>query len=323
MTVVTKPIVAEKKDEKAFLEDFEGPANVTVTVPLDQTDSSSVESTSVILVTDNPRKRAARFIGLLLVAIGLMFIGTIMVRDVYQYSARSHYKRGVCRFPRNGFSKMFNNIPADGTIISGSFINHPNANNPERLQKDPDTDMEEIGVVEETKETITEEKVEDGVGDFLMEYEVNIEEDTTIIEKFPSISRGLYIHDFQVNKTMILEADSEDGRCFIMDLDRSEVSPPRTWLELIEKMNNGAYYLDLEEIRHDMVVVLPALSNVKGNTDEYGAIESYCKDRKTYKLQEESRILNKRSVSENNKFQFVEFSGKKFVKYNIVNLADI
>ena len=67
---------------KAFLEDFEGPANVTVTVPLDQTDSSSVESTSVILVTDNPRKRAARFIGLLLVAIGLMFIGTIMVRDV-------------------------------------------------------------------------------------------------------------------------------------------------------------------------------------------------------------------------------------------------
>ena len=37
---------------------------------------------------------------------------------------------------------------------------------------------------------------------------------------------------------MILEADSEDGRCFIMDLDRSEVSPPRTWLELIEKMNN-------------------------------------------------------------------------------------
>merc|ERR1712062_802259 len=290
MTVVTKPIVAEKKDEKAFLEDFEGPANVTVTVPLDQTDSSSVESTSVILVTDSPR---------------------------------SHYKRGVCRFPRNGFSKMFNNIPADGTIISGSFINHPNDNNPERLQKDPDTDMEEIGVVEETKETITEEKIEDGVGDFLMEYEVNIEEDTTIIEKFPSISRGLYIHDFQVNKTMILEADSEDGRCFIMDLDRSEVSPPRTWLELIEKMNNGAYYLDLEEIRHDMVVVLPALSNVKGNTDEYGAIESYCKDRKTYKLQEESRILNKRSVSENNKFQFVEFSGKKFVKYNIVNLADI
>ena len=60
---------------------------------------------------------------------------------------------------------MFNNIPADGTIISGSFINHPKANpNPERLQKDPDTDMEEIGVVEETKETITEEKIEDGVG---------------------------------------------------------------------------------------------------------------------------------------------------------------
>ena len=67
------------------MEDFEGPANVTVTVPLDQTDSSSVESTSVILVTDNPRKRAARFIGLLLVAIGLMFIGTIMVRDVRDF----------------------------------------------------------------------------------------------------------------------------------------------------------------------------------------------------------------------------------------------
>ena len=55
----------------------------------------------------------------------------------------------------------------------------------------------------------------------------------------------------------------------------------------------------------------------------FSAIESYCKDRKTYKLQEESRILDKRSVGENDKFQFVEFSGKKFVKYNIVNLADI
>ena len=69
---------------------------------------------------------------------------------------------------------------------------------------------------------------------------------------------------------MILEADSEDGSCFIMFLDRSEVSPPRTWLELIEKMNNGAYYLDLEEIRRDMVVVLPALTDVKGNTKDYG-----------------------------------------------------
>ena len=37
-----------------------------------------------------------------------------------------------------------------------------------------------------------------------MEYEVNIEEDTTIIEKFPSISRGLYIHDFQVTIDYII-----------------------------------------------------------------------------------------------------------------------
>ena len=42
------------------------------------------------------------------------------------------------------------------------------------------------------------------LGDFLMEYEVNIEEDTTIIEKFPSISRGLYIHDFQVTIDYII-----------------------------------------------------------------------------------------------------------------------
>jgi len=34
MTIVTKPIV-DKKDEKAFLNEFEGPPNVAVTVPSD------------------------------------------------------------------------------------------------------------------------------------------------------------------------------------------------------------------------------------------------------------------------------------------------
>ena len=71
---------------------------------------------------------------------------------------------------------------------------------------------------------------------------------------------------FQVNKTMILDTDK--NRCFIMDLDRTEIEPPRTLMEVIEQMNNGAYNLNMDEIRKEMRVVKPALGHL--SIKEYG-----------------------------------------------------
>ena len=64
-----------------------------------------------------------------------------------------------------------------------------------------------------------------------------------------------------MNKTLIL--DNENERCFIMDLDRNEIEPPKTFMEVINKLRNGAYNLDFDEIRHDTRVVLPPLESVE------------------------------------------------------------
>jgi len=133
------------------------------------------------------------------------------------------------------------------------------------------------------------------------------------------------LHDFKVNKTMILDTDK--NRCFIMDLDRTEIEPPRTLMEVIEQMNNGAYNLNMDEIRKEMRVVKPALGHL--SIKEYGAIVPHCSERVSYKLIDITKsmtfpVVVKRSVDQPQKeFQFVEFGGKGFIKYNIVNMNEI
>jgi hypothetical protein len=55
-----------------------------------------------------------------------------------------------------------------------------------------------------------------------------------------------------------------------MDLDRNEISPPKSLMEIIEKMKNGAFDLDLDEIRHDTRVITPPMANI--DEEEYGYI---------------------------------------------------
>lgn len=309
MTVVTKPIVAEKKDEKAILED------VTVTSPLDQTNKTSRESSTstVILVAEHPRKRIVRCLGLLLMAIGLLGCGTILFRDMHAY--RGRLRRGFCRLP------IDSKVLTDGTLISGSFID-PNV--PRENQNNPEN-MEET-LVSAMKETISTKELVDENGGIEMEYEIDVETEQFEMTQMPKLSHGIYLHDFRVNKTMIM--DTDNSRCFIMDLDRTEIEPPKTLLEVIEQMNNGAYNLNLNEIRREMRVVKPALENI--TKEKYGAIAPYCEGKMSYKLMDlekfmETKILNKRSTDniQNKNFQFMEFSPKGLIKYNIVNLNEI
>lgn len=57
-------------------------------------------------------------------------------------------------------------------------------------------------------------------------------------------------------------------------------------------------------------------------------IASSCKDKTTYELERVApdRVVVKRSTSEEegeDSFNFVEFTGKSFIKYRVVNLQDI
>ena len=55
--------------------------------------------------------------------------------------------------------------------------------------------------------------------------------------------------------------DMDNDRCFVMPLDREEVPKPRSFLDLMNLLNNGAFDLDVKKIRHDYRVVTPAIES--------------------------------------------------------------
>merc|ERR1739848_174491 len=134
--------------------------------------------------------------------------------------------------------------------------------------------------------------------------------DTFVIEQMPQLSRGIYIHDFKMNKTVIL--DEDDNRCFIMALNRNDIKPPRDFLDFVTNMRKGMYELNVDEIRRDTFVVTPPLEHV--DCDEYGfIISNNCQYRTSYLLKDLDKSVEKRSVDQHPKYQFIEFGGKSFI----------
>ena len=80
----------------------------------------------------------------------------------------------------------------DTTLISGSFSNNENG-----LERTP----KELGgsLIEEVKETINENVVEEADGKIGLEYEIDVETETFEMFQMPQLSRGKYLHDFKVN----------------------------------------------------------------------------------------------------------------------------
>jgi len=315
MTIVTKPII-DKKDEKAFLNDFEGPPNVAVTIPSDVVqvpisnnaeEDSQDETDTMSAVRIHNRVGGFKFIFLIILIITAVTSGFCFFRALHV----AHYRRGICSLP---FDLRFFD---DTTLISGSFSNNNG------LSKTSN----ELGgsLITEVKETINEEVKQQPDGQIGLEYEIDIETETFEMFQMPQLSRGKYLHDFKMNKTLII--DTDNNVCFIMPLDRKEIEPPRDFMEFINRLNNGIYQLDLDEVRHDTRVVLPPLEKV--DMMEYGFhIANQCRRKSSYLLEDVAKVLVKRSATPTEgevgkKFNFIEFGGKHFIKYNIVNINDL
>ena len=52
-------------------------------------------------------------------------------------------------------------------------------------------------------------------------------------------------------------------------------------------------------------------------------IMASCSDKVTYRLERATDVIVKRSADDSRDYQYVEFTGKRLVKYNIVNLGEI
>lgn len=74
---------------------------------------------------------------------------------------------------------------------------------------------------------------------------------------------GRFIHDFNTNITGIIDITGK--RCFIMPLNRHNVLPPRSLLDLIQKIWDGYYKVDTEVVRENMRVITPPIDQDEMN----------------------------------------------------------
>jgi len=102
------------------------------------------------------------------------------------------------------------------------------------------------------------------------------------VPDFSKGRRGRFIHDFSLNKTAIIDLDG--GRCFVMELNRTRILPPKTLFDMIGKINNGYYDVDTEVVRDSYRVVTPALD--KTDEEDFGVyINRECVNFPMYRLE--------------------------------------
>ncbi|EZA58658.1 Integral membrane protein 2B, partial [Ooceraea biroi] len=127
--------------------------------------------------------------------------------------------------------------------------------------------------------------------------------------------QGRFIHDFNINKTGIIDIDGQV--CFVMPLNRQRVLPPRNMYDLLKKMYDGYYEVDTAIVRETMKVITPPITDMSV-LGKYIARE--CQDLPTYMLQKvNASSVVKRSASSG---VFGQFAGNSIMEVDIVNLGD-
>jgi len=296
MTVITKPLSQQEKEKKNDASGKKlGREDSKEEVLLKCKTNTDVESATVI----TPSKRHTNsshmcFVVTIMLAtcLGLTILG------YYQLNRRHHQsllRRGTCRLPchlrrqqeeqqicrrRARFNQghpppkdiLIGQPPQNGAALVFGDLGYWPGDGEEMPLLRTDIDLK----VESEFETDT---IEDGK--FEMSFEMDMEEETFELIQMPEVSDGVYVHDFTVNKTAIIEG----SRCFAMEMDRQEIAPPRSLFELLTKTTNDGYEMDLEEIQHDMMIVLPTLSK-DDVFKKYGwFIGRACRGKVVYKLE--------------------------------------
>ena len=175
-------------------------------------------------------------------------------------------------------------------------------------------------IKDEQQEVMSIEKNFDGnISSFFNEqFEFDLENEhyeKIDVPDFRGGRQGRFIHDFNINKTGIIDVD---GRCcFVMPLNRKTVLPPRNMYDLLRKIYNGYYEVDTEIVRETMKVVTPPITDLSV-VGTYIARE--CQDLPTYMLTKVNSNVVKRSISSG---VFGQFAGKNIIEFDILNLVDV
>jgi len=288
MTIITHPISEKKlaKDKEPLFDD------VNPSAP----SSADVESNATPLVV-TMRSRAQRVSSLTTVCVfitALFVLTTGIIGGVYVYRQFEKYRlrqfRGWCSVPYREYD-----------ISPDALTNGPDANyESESLISNQRVNKNRFGIEEMINNIAAQmKKTIDG--------ELKVQTDENDLKPYNSF----FEEEFDI--------DIEEGRCFVMPLNRTMVLPPQNLYDLVLKMRSGYYDIDTEIIREKYRVVTPPITDPKSLGYYIGR---ECGKLPTYKLEKITSPVFKRSINDihNKNVVFSEFAGNKISEIEIVNL---
>lgn len=318
MTILTKPFGDAKKPEKSILP-LVGGSGVPVapTAPSETARDDESAASSIILIRRARRFSSATTYILFLIALLVTSLGIIAGVFYYrQYAhSRNHLRfHGFCQIPYDSSNmndnQMYymNSMLRDDTDELNSQI--------QRLLNPYQNDLTEI----ENRMEETEKEVSDQF--FKEEFELGLSDEENYskinVPVFRGQRQGRFLHDFKYNQSGII--DKDNGRCFLMPLDRDTILPPKSLRDLIEKMWNGYYNINTSTVRKNMRVITPELKDL---SDVSPRITNECEEMKIYRLEKLVSGVFKRSADLHQHAKYAEFGGNHITEIDIQNLEDI
>nr|XP_012226511.1 PREDICTED: integral membrane protein 2C isoform X2 [Linepithema humile] len=308
MTVITKAITEKKASDKMeqplFVE--ENAADSSKTDPEAARPKSDSNGHYFVARRSIHHIHVTATFLLFLVALMILIIGVIGGLYIYKQYARTQMHR---------FRTGWYSIPYD----SSNKASYGNNGVHQGLLADSDLFAKSLTRVMEQDALDIAKQMDHDINNFFKErFEIDLENEhyeKIDVPDFRGGRQGRFIHDFNINKTGIIDIDGQC--CFVMPLNRQRVLPPRNMYDLLRKMYNGYYEVDTAIVRETMKVVTPPITDMSV-VGTYIARE--CQDLPTYMLQKvNSSSVVKRSASSG---VFGQFAGNSIMEVDIVNLED-
>jgi integral membrane protein 2B len=246
----------------------------------------------------------------------LLVLTTGIVGGIYLYRQFAQYRlrhfRGWCSIPYVEPSSRYEEM------------HRTSASNPVfDAQKQDNINIETMinDLAKQMRESMDDSLLSESNQYFDEEFDIDVEFEQYERIEVPNFShgrRGRFVHDFAKNMTGII--DVEEGRCFVLPLNRSQVLPPQSLFDLVVKMRTGYYDVDTQIVRDMYRVVTPPITDFKSLGYYIGR---ECAKLPTYRLERITSPVYKRSIDESNgKVIFSEFAGVGIHEFQIVNLHD-
>ncbi|XP_069104509.1 integral membrane protein 2B-like [Argopecten irradians] len=312
---IYKVIPQDKKEEKKLVE------KDVLTVPLTEAEPEPVVQVNV------RQQRSKTWLNLFLILIALLVLATGATAGYYLYKnhmtpSKLKHAKGRCSFilrktDNDPTSQMFqdtNTLPRiddGGLTVPDQRRKHHYRKHGRKHHHGP-------------KPLFTTVKMEE-----MIEVTDNVFERISMPE-IDDILKSLILHDFERNKSAIV--DYHDRVCYVMNLNRNEVSPPRNLIDLLNKINSGYYLPRANVLKRKYRVVSPALDNI---TYLGPYIVNECSNYKTFQLMRlagddelRSRWIVKRDAGfgeslKEKIYGYYEDKTKSFMKYDIIQTESL